>query len=52
MKPDDKEDEKIVPLTASDVPLGDGLAQQAKLSIQSRRARLEAALEEAETGRR
>jgi len=38
-------------LTAADVPLGDGLAQQARLSILSRRARIDQALEEAERGR-
>lgn len=49
---DDEKDSKLVPVTAADVPLGDGLAQQARLSIQSRRARLDAAIEEAETGRK
>lgn len=52
MKPATEEAKDKLPKTAADVPLGDGMAGQALMSIMSRRQRIEAALEEAERGTR
>lgn len=40
-----KDDSKVVPASAVDVPLGQGLAGQARLSILSRRERIRQAVE-------